>query len=59
MDTKVKGAKVSRPTTTEGLQFYNLSHEWGFGMPQWPSAPLLITLLIGMLWVRSKDLRIV
>jgi kynurenine formamidase len=41
MDTKVKGATVSKPTGTEGLQFYNLSHSWGFGMPQWPSAPLL------------------
>ena len=45
MDTKVKGAQVgdprSTPSSTEGLQFYNLSHSWGFGMPQWPSAPLL------------------
>ncbi len=25
------------PTTTEGLQFFNLSHRWGHGMAQWPS----------------------
>jgi len=41
MDTKVKGATLGLPSSTEGLQFYNLSHRWGFGMPQWPSAPLL------------------
>jgi kynurenine formamidase len=41
MDTKVKGARVRTPSGTAGLQFYNLSHRWGFGMPQWPSAPLL------------------
>ena len=22
-----------------GLEFYDLSHEWGHGMPEWPSAP--------------------
>jgi kynurenine formamidase len=41
MDTKVKEAALGTPSSTEGLQFYNLSHRWGFGMPQWPSAPLL------------------
>jgi kynurenine formamidase len=28
-------------TTTEGLQFYNLSHRWGHGAPEWPSKPSL------------------
>ena len=23
--------------STKGLEFYSLSHEWGHGMPQWPS----------------------
>ena len=25
------------PTSTDGLQFYSLSHRFGHGMPQWPS----------------------
>jgi kynurenine formamidase len=31
----------SRPATTDGLQFYNLSQRWGHGMPEWPSVPSL------------------
>ena len=27
--------------STDDLQFFDLSHRWGHGMPQWPSAPLL------------------
>ncbi|WP_436643317.1 cyclase family protein [Microbaculum sp. FT89] len=26
-------------TGTSGLRFYNLSHRWGHGMPEWPSSP--------------------
>ena len=25
------------PSSTDDLQFYDLSHRWGHGMPQWPS----------------------
>lgn len=25
-------------TSTEGLEFFDLSHQWGHGMPQWPSS---------------------
>jgi kynurenine formamidase len=31
-------AVISRTTD---LEFYNLSHRWGHGMPEWPSRPLL------------------
>ena len=31
---------MSTSKTTD-LQFYNLSHRWGHGMPQWPSRALL------------------
>jgi kynurenine formamidase len=27
--------------TTDGLQFYDLTHRWGHGMPEWPSVPSL------------------
>ena len=29
---------MTTPTSTDGLQFFNLSHRWGHNMPQWPSA---------------------
>lgn len=35
----VKAPAVSR--STGDLEFYNLSHRWGHGMPEWPSRPLL------------------
>ncbi len=41
MDTKAKISQSAKPSSTEALQFYNLSNRWGHGMPQWPSAPLL------------------
>src|SRR2546428_11706893 len=28
---------IMAPTTTDDLQFFDLSHRWGHGMPQWPS----------------------
>jgi kynurenine formamidase len=28
-------------SSTKDLEFYNLSHRWGHGMPEWPSRPLL------------------
>jgi kynurenine formamidase len=28
-------------SSIEDLEFYNLSHRWGHGMPEWPSRPLL------------------
>ena len=27
----------SMPSSTDDLQFFDLSHRWGHGMPQWPS----------------------
>ncbi len=45
MDTKTKAAQPHAASSTEGLQFYNLSNRWGFGMPQWPSSPLLNLLI--------------
>lgn len=32
---------MAAPTTTDSLQFFNLSVEWGHGMPEWPSVPSL------------------
>lgn len=32
---------MSRPTPTDGLRFYDLSHPVEHGMPEWPSAPSL------------------
>ena len=25
------------PTSTKDVQIYDLTHDWGHGMPQWPS----------------------
>ena len=39
-----KTAALKAPTvisSTKDLEFYNLSHRWGHGMPEWPSRPLL------------------
>jgi kynurenine formamidase len=40
-----KPAAVKAPavasSSTKDLEFYNLSHRWGHGMPEWPSRPLL------------------
>lgn len=41
-----------RPTTTDGLRFYNLSQRWGHGMPEWPSVP---SLDIHILQFHAKD----
>ncbi len=32
---------MAAPTATDGLQFFNLTQEWGHGMPEWPSTPSL------------------
>lgn len=44
---------MARPTTsTDSLEFYDLSHPWGHGIPQWPSRP---NLNIRTLEMHSKD----
>jgi hypothetical protein len=35
MPSEEQGINMA-PTTTDDLQFYDLSHRWGHGMPQWP-----------------------
>ena len=39
-------------TATDGLEFYDLSHPWGHGMPQWPSRP---NLNVRTVMMHSKD----
>ena len=34
------------PSSTKTLQFYELSHRWGHGMPQWPSRSNFLTRTI-------------
>ena len=38
---KKSAAPARSQATSDGLQFFNLSNDWGHGMPQWPSRPLL------------------
>ena len=40
------------PSTTNDLQFFNLSHRWGHGMPQWPSRA---NLNVRMVEFHAKD----
>ena len=40
------------PSKTTDLQFYNLSHRWGHGMPQWPSRA---NLNVRVLEFHAKD----
>jgi kynurenine formamidase len=39
-------------TSTQGLKFYDLSHRWGHGMPEWPSAA---SLNVKTLQYHAKD----
>ena len=40
------------PSSTKDLQFYDLSHRWGHGMPQWPSRA---NLNVRVLEFHAKD----
>lgn len=43
---------MAAPTSTDSLDFYNLSQPWGHGMPQWPSRS---NMLIRTLEFHAKD----
>ena len=43
MDSGAAPKTTARPTRTGALEFYNLSHRWGHGMPEWPSSAILNT----------------
>ncbi len=41
MDSGAAPKKDQKPTSTSSLEFFNLSHSWGHGMPEWPSSAIL------------------
>jgi kynurenine formamidase len=41
MDSVAVPKTTAKPTSTSALEFYNLSHRWGHGMPEWPSSAIL------------------
>src|SRR5947207_9561694 len=44
--------KMMMPSSTKEIQFYDLSHRWGHGMPQWPSRA---NLNVRVLEFHAKD----
>jgi kynurenine formamidase len=43
---------MSETNTKNGLRYYNLSHRWGHGMPEWPSTP---GINVGVKKFHAKD----
>ncbi|MCC6474935.1 MAG: cyclase family protein [Burkholderiales bacterium] len=41
MDSGAAPKGTNQPTRTGALEFYNLSHRWAHGMPEWPSSAIL------------------
>ena len=41
MDSVAAPKKGNKPASTSSLGFFNLSHSWGHGMPEWPSSAIL------------------
>ena len=41
MDSGAAPKSTTKPASTSSLEFYNLSHRWGHGMPEWPSSAIL------------------
>src|SRR5262245_61793720 len=37
LPVRVGAGELTMPTSTKDLEFYDLTHRWGHGMPQWPS----------------------
>src|SRR5262249_54333245 len=34
---RVRAGELTMPSSTKDIVFYDLTHRWGHGMPQWPS----------------------